>query len=528
MSRSDAFDSRRWIHIAGAAVVAAALTITLLAPAEAQRRRDNDEETAEGRVLSTAVGEVVLQANELLDVEDFGQIISLMNGLIGDELTPYERSVVLRIRGNARFQSENYTGAIDDFLGAIATGALVTDELIALRTNVAQLYIVNERYDDGIRQFELAIEAGAELTPRLAKLLAQAYVQAASESPDSQARSYYERGVRYAEIFYRGTPSKTETEFSLMQFYYLELGRTQDELRVVRDALDAFPGSRRSWQNLVAIFARLGREEDAFEANKLMYLNGLFEEEQEIIRLTQYYSFFENPYRGASILEREMNAGRVQANERNLQSLQSMWRQAAEFDRAIPVLERVSNLLGDGETALRLAEAHYQLNDLPAAESALETALNRGGLSNTGQAWELLGNIRYDQDNVSGALAAFRRATEFSSTRRSSNRWIGFINTQIELVGVRACQRERVQVEECALTIDAERRSLVLIGDVNEDGSVNFPVGSIPQRCEAWFDLRSGEELRPACISDEEYAQLQADRAAAAESAEAAARAAEG
>jgi hypothetical protein len=525
MSRSEVFDSRRWIHFVGAAVLVTALTLTLLAPAEAQRRRDNDEQQVEGRVLSTEVGEVVLQANEALATEQYQQVLNLLNPLVGTELQPYERSVVLRIRGGARFNLDNYAGAIQDFLGAINTGALVTDEIISLRTNIGQLYIVEERYDEGIQQFELAIRDGAELNASLAKLLAGAYVQAAAEAAPAQARRYYESGVRYAELFYRSEPNKTEADFNLMQFYYLELGRTTDELRVVRDALDAFPGSRRSWQNLVNIFARLGREEDAFEANKLMYLNGLFEEEQEIIRLTQYYSFFENPYRGASILEREMNAGRVAATERNLQSLQSMWRQAGEFDRAIPVLERVSTLIGDGETALRLAEAHYQRNNLPAAEAALETALNRGGLSNTGQAWELLGNIRYDQDDVSGALQAFRRATDFSSTRQSSNRWISFINTQAELARTRVCQRERVQVEECALTIDAERRSLVLIGDVNEDGTVNFPAGAIPQRCEAWFDLRSGEQSRPACISDAEYEELQAERAAAAASEEAAAAA---
>lgn len=525
MSRSEVFDARRLAQLVGAALLAAALAITVLAPAEAQRRGGDDEEQVEGRVLSTEVGEIVLEANEALANESFQQVLTLLNPLVARELEPYERAVVLRIRGVARFNLDDSNGAIQDFLGAINTGTLVTDEIVSLRTNIGQLYIVTERFDEGIQQFELAIRDGAELNASLAKLLAGAYLQAAADSAPAQARRYYESGVRYAELFYRQEPNKAENDYNLMQFYYLELGRTTDELRVVRDALDAFPGSRRSWQNLVNIFARLGREEDAFEANKLMYLNGLFEEEQEIIRLTQYYSFFENPYRGATILEREMNAGRVQANERNLQSLQSMWRQAGEFDRAIPVLERVSTLIGDGETALRLAEAHYQRNNLPAAEVALETALARGGLSNTGQAWELLGNIRYDQDDVSGALQAFRRATEFGSTRRSSNSWIGFINTQAELARTRVCQRERVQVEECALTIDAERRSLVLIGDVNEDGTVNFPAGAIPQRCEAWFDLRSGEQLRPACISDEEYEQLQADRAAASASEEAAAAA---
>jgi hypothetical protein len=40
---------------------------------------------------------------------------------------------------------------------------------------------------------------------------------------------------------------------------------------------------------------------------------------------------------------------------------------------------------------------------------------------------------------------------------------------------------------------------------------VSFPQGSIPARCSTWFNVRSGEQVRDACISDAEAAQAQAD-----------------
>jgi tetratricopeptide (TPR) repeat protein len=498
------------LRCAGTLIAAAALSITVAPVIHAQS--DDEEQQQQNRQLSSRVGEVVLEAQEANDAENFQQVISLLSPLLNTEVTAYERSIVLRLRGNAYYQIDNTSQAITDFRNAIATGALVQDEIIALRTNIAQLYMVNEQFEQGIQEFRRAIEAGAELTPRLSKLLAQAYIQAAEEASGQQQRQYLREGVEFAERFYRGEPNKTEGDYNLMQYYYVNLDRPQDELRVVRDSLQAFPGSRRSWANLVSLYARLDREEDAFEANKLMYLNGLFEEEEELFRLVQYYSFYNNPYRGATLLEREMNAGRIPTNQRYLESLANMWRQAAEFDRAIPVLERLSQLLGDGETALKLAEAHYQLNNLPQAETALETALERGGLSNTGQAWELLGNVRFDQDKRQEALAAFRQAAQFSSTRSTANRWIGFVNSQIQGEERRRIQRIQVQIEECALNIDAERRSLVLIGEVNPDGSVTFPEGAIPDRCEPWFDLRTGEQIREADMTDEEFEQAQAER----------------
>jgi hypothetical protein len=478
-----------------------------------------EEEEEINRQMSTEVGEPILEVQELLDAEptDWNRVLQILNDTLQNEdPTPYERSVILQLRGNTYYNLDNIRAAIRDWQGALDTGALVADERITLRTNMGQLYFILEEFQAGIAQFQAALNEGAQLNANLSKLLASAYVQAAQSEPDgsSAAQRLYREGLQYAEAFYRLETNKTENDYSLVQLYYIELNRPQDELRVVRASLQDYPGSRRSWQNLVSLFARLERDEDAFEANKMMYLNGLFEEEEELFRLVQYYSYFENPYRGASILEREINAGRVPANERYLEALANMWRQASEFDRAIPVLERLSQTVQDGETALKLAEAYYQENDLPRAEVALETALQRGGLDETGKAWELLGTIRYNQDKRQGALQAFRRATDFRATRRTSSDWIRFVNAQIAGAQRRQLQRIQVQIEECALTIEAERRQLVLIGSEDESGRVAFPDGSIPDRCLAYFEPLYGQQIRTAEMTDEEFAQSEADRAA--------------
>ena len=92
--------------------------------------------------------------------------------------------------------------------------------------------------------------------------MAQAYLQA------ERLRD----GVRYAEIFYNNTPDKTEQDFNLMFYFYQQLDRTSDQLRVIREYLSAYPGARQGWQNLVALYAQQDDATNAFEANKLMQL----------------------------------------------------------------------------------------------------------------------------------------------------------------------------------------------------------------------------------------------------------------
>ena len=215
-----------------------------------------------------------------------------------------------------------------------------------------------------------------------------------------------------------------------------------------------------------------------------------------------------------------MNAGRIERTQDNLETLANMWRQAAEFDNAIPVLEQLSELIGDGETALRLAEAHFQLNQPVQAEAALETALDRGGLSDTGAAWELLGNVRFEQVDdvtqdtakVNQALEAFEQAARFSGSRNSANGWIRFINAQIEGEERRARQREQVLIDECRLTLEAERRILVLTGEVDDEGRVRISDDAFPERCEAYFN-QFGEQIREAGMTDAEFEAAQERRA---------------
>jgi len=506
MTRSTQFDLAFFLKGAAATTLAAAILILSAANADAQRRNDEPERNEENRTLSTDVGETVLQVVELVDQEEWGQVLQLLNGLLNDEdLTPYERSVILQQRGRAYFATDDIGAAIRDWLGAINTGALVQDEVNNLRVNIGQLYMAEDNLPEGIRQIELALQNGAEQTTAISQRLATAYAQLEN----------FTGGLGYAERFYREKNPKVSGDYALMQYYYQQLDRPRDELRVVRERVSALPAERGAWQSLVSLFARTGQESEAFEANKLMYLNGLFAEGDELVRLAQYYSFFENPYRGASILEREINAGRVEADIENLELLANMWRQAQEFDRAIPVLERLAQVSGDGENALKLAEALYQLNRYPEAEAAFERAVELGGLGDqTGNAWNLLGLTRFEQDKRQEALVAFRRGAQTGgdsraarSARTTANGYIEFINGQIDAEARRANLREQVLIDECRLTLDAERNLLVLTGEVDESGLVRFE--AIPERCERYYDI-FGAQIREAGMNDEQAAAMRA------------------
>lgn len=486
-------------RVIAAVLVSGCIGLTAVGAAAEAQRRDREQEREqnnENRTFSTQIGTLVLQAQEQIEADNIQGAIATFTRGLGMSPSAYEASVMYAQRGRLYYQVDNVNQTISDFRSAISTGGLNADEVRDMRINLGQILISVDQINEGIRELEAAIAAGATVNTGIAKLLAIAYAQG----------ERFNDGLRYAEQWYREAPDKSLNEYPIMLVYYQQLNRPADELRVVREMVNRFPQERTAWQNLVSLLARTEQEEQAFEANKLMYLNGLFTEGEELLRLAQYYSFYDNPYRGAIILEREMNAGRIERNVRNVELLANMWRQAAEFERALPVLRQLSEMRQDGQTALVLAEAHYQLNQWEPAAQAFQTALNRGGLRQPGEAWVLLGTARFNMDDRQGALAAFREGARFASSRTQANGWIQFVNGQIEGVARRARQREQVQIDECRLTVEAERRIATVIGEADEDGRVRI---EIPERCQAYFN-QYGEQFREVGMTDEQAAERRA------------------
>jgi tetratricopeptide (TPR) repeat protein len=490
MIRFNGFDlskwsSSHWAKGATALVLAASMTAVFIGDADAQRsRRDrpSEEEQAENaveRVFSARIGEIVLEAQTMQGEGLFSESIATLNRALAESsINPYERSISLQMRGRGYYEMENVQQAITDWNAAIATGAMLPSEIVSMRMNIGQLYITEGQYAQGIDIFQLAIrEGGPEvLTPRLAKMLAQAYAQA----------ERYREGLEYAEIAYAGTENKQRGDYSLMLFYYQQLENLPGQMRVVEEMVRIWPTEKRNWTTYTALLAMTGREEDAFEANKIMYVNGMLTESQELVRVAQYYSFYEYPYRGAAMFERELNAGRIERTQRNLSNLANMWRQAREWERAIPILRQVAQVTGDGDDYLKLAEALWNERQLAEAETAFQDALNRGGLARQGDAWTLLGNVRHQLGRRQSALAAFREGARYPYSRRTANGWISFVEGEIRRDATNAERRIQVVRDECRFTIEDRMTIARLVGDVNEEGRI---VVEVPERCEDFYNV---------------------------------------
>jgi len=195
-------------------------------------------------------------------------------------------------------------------------------------------------------------------------------------------------------------------------------GRQAD---IVKEMINRWPNDKQLWDNWASLLANGGRESEAFEVNKMLYLGGVLSSEQDLMKIVQYYSYYDMPYQAAEILEKEMNAGRISVSTDKLVQLSDLFRQSREYKRAIPILERAANQSGQAKQFADLGEALYKEGSCGKSEEAFKKAISRG--YNAGKSWLLIANCRYDEAQkverpvCKGSTAEQRKASTWTTKR---------------------------------------------------------------------------------------------------------------
>ncbi|MGY6628565.1 MAG: M56 family metallopeptidase [Oceanicaulis sp.] len=197
--------------LAGALVLAAALPAAGLAAAMAERVQDRLE-AQELRTMSEAVGEAVLEAQGAMQAGEFPRALALLDD--APAATPYERGVVLRMRGGVLYRMDRRDEAARAFDAAVDTGGLTPEEARNMLLNVSQLYAVTGEYDLAVERIEQLMAAGFEPEARAAKFFSQVFVRTGDPA----------RALPFVEIFLGDNANPTQADLTLARFIYQESG----------------------------------------------------------------------------------------------------------------------------------------------------------------------------------------------------------------------------------------------------------------------------------------------------------------
>lgn len=435
---------------------------------------DGEEEEERTETLNPRIAKNLLEAYEALKEEKYDEGLAMLNALLEthrEYMKPFDMASVLQIRGSALVNMDRYKEALRDFKRALELDALPRSQNIQLMFNVAQLYFQQEDYREAIRYLKQWIAAVDEPNHNAYYMLAAGYYYLEE----------YRTAIPHAEHAIELLPEPNRRYYDLANILYSQVEAHTKRANLLEKIITYWPSEVSYWKQLAALYNELGQERKSFSTLEVAYRNGLLEDENDIVSLAQYYSLYNNPHRGARMLEQEMEAERVERNVENLELLSQLWGQAREHRQAIPVLREAAKLSDEGELSFRLGQVLLADEQNAAAERALETAINKGGLDDDDRAdaWLLLGTARFNQAGP-GAKAqradadeAFKIAQRFKRTRDTSTQWRSYItainNTEARQAALEAKQKKELAESARERSITACRAQRLAGTELSEE-----------------------------------------------------------
>jgi tetratricopeptide (TPR) repeat protein len=222
-----------------------------------------------------------------------------------------------------------------------------------------------------------------------------------------------------------------ESLLSMLASVHYEMNNLE-EMRDVMALLVRYYPREQYLMNLAALHGQLGDVPRQLALVEALVDDDRLKKPTHLTMLASLFLAEGRPHKAAVLLERNIEAGRIEATVANLELLSQAWYDASDPARALPPLERAAELSDDGELYLRVARLHMDAYDWSAADRAARAALGKGGLREEGQAWLVRGMAKVRLEQFNEAQDMLRRAAEYDETERYAEQWLAWMTTEME------------------------------------------------------------------------------------------------
>lgn len=389
-------------------------------------QESEERETKQTVAMSQQVYEGLTAAQELIEAKQYGEGQSVIQELLarGDKLSPYEMAQIWNLTAYSYYLQENYAEAIRAYERVMQQPELPEALVLSTLKTKAQLQFTIEDYQGALNTVDELMSKVTEPSADIYMLKGQAYFQLG----DYDAALVPIKTAVDMNRAQGNTPK--ENWLLLLRVIYYEKRDYENMITVLEELIQYYPKDT----YLLTLAGAHSELEDTMKQLVIveaLYEAGYLKTANHIVNLANLYLLHETPYKAAVLLDREMDAGIVEENERNLRLLSQAWYTAREDEKSIPPLARAAQLTGDGELYVRLAQSHLNLENWDEAAQAVRRGLQAGGVKRNDTANIMLGMALFNQDKFEEARSAFQSASRDDRSRRAAQQWINYVESEI-------------------------------------------------------------------------------------------------
>jgi lipopolysaccharide biosynthesis regulator YciM len=400
------------------AASAVVLQATFSEPVHAQQAAQGEESgqrqpppTRSSDTLSDRVYRAIAEIQALMTPEDPADQPDLVSAKTAldelneryDTLNDFEKSTLLNFYTNYYLATDDIPNAMATFERILEIVNLREDARLRALLSLGQLYASEERYDEAVATLNQWRELSVEENATVFQILALAYY---NKQDYPQAIPHL---ISHMDMLRAEGRELGKNIYGLLNLMYIELEDYENALEVTRTMVGLFDEAS-DWRNLAAIYGYLEDDAKRVQTLELTYRKGYFASEGDYLNLAQSLAGVDAPVRGIKVLEDGIEKAVVEENDANLRRLTQMYIMASEFVDALEPAQRLTELANDGESWDYLGYVYLMNRDYANAATAMQTALERGGLENRGEVQLSLARALVELDRFDEALAAAESA----------------------------------------------------------------------------------------------------------------------
>ena len=172
---------------------------------------------------------------------------------------------------------------------------------------------------------------------------------------------------------------------------------------------------------------------DHLVASEVVYMNGKFDKESQVMGVGYMFIAAEVPYKAAQIINKGMDDGIIERNAKNLEVLGTAWYQSKELYKALESLNNASQFSDSGDLQSRMAGIYLDLGkDVEAYKASVEAA-EKGNLKRTSSNYLIMGNALVNMHCYKDAIGAFQKALKTAETKKDKKfptQWIRYADVE--------------------------------------------------------------------------------------------------
>ncbi len=407
-----------------------ALTLLLLSAMNALAAKSTN--------LSPATYNTLNEVQTLLGESKNDEAEAELKDLIDDLKPGFGLALAYQVYGQLELSRDQQNKAIGWFQKSLALDALTDQQTINLSTTVAQLLLAQEKYVQAVKElqprFDLARKqesAAKQQNPDAAYIIPP--VTFITLATAHQVNKEYAASIPLLREAIKREKEKgnspKENWLQMLMSAHYQLKQYKETAVVLDDLLRINPQREDYWQQQVGVYQILQRFDKALVSLELGYAGGYVTKPDSIILLVQLLINQNIPERAGRILQKHLNNGDLELNDKNWKLLAAAWQQGRERDKAAEAMLSASKFLEDGKLILRAAQLKEQNSDFKACMTIALDAIEKGlDDDDKGRALLLAGRSATELNDLKAARRYFQQALTLADSAANARSWLEYIN----------------------------------------------------------------------------------------------------